>query len=294
MNKVLFISESAVYGNTLRNMLRGQFEIEMRRYDEIDNINDFDIVLYDHKDDLNDSNHKMVTLREKCGFVDIPIIIATNNAQAIDAKIIEQNGATGVLFKPFDSKLIQPYLVNCLKPVGVKNNIDVNLLNPFVEGTIHVIEKMMNTEVSRKALFLKRNYTMFGDISGTMDISGNLEGTVAVTFRTELALELVAKMLGYDPADISTDDIHEGVKELINVISGNAKKLISETSYKFEIDLPKLALGYGNKINHEAGSPFYIILFETLGQDFAIQLCVVPNVTDDSTSQPMEAALATK
>lgn len=286
MFKALFITDSAVYGSTLKNMLREQIEVSTLNFNTAREFDQYDMIIVDHKDNHDECHREVSRVYAGCGFKDIPIIVASTKARSEDVQRLKSAGASGMLFKPFDLKTIYPYLLNTLKPVGIKTQIDVNLLNSFIEGTINVIETTTKNDVTRTDLFLKKNYNMFGEVSGVMAIGGQLMGTVAISFPPDLAGELVAKMAGSEASDLTTEETHEGVREIINMISGNAKRLLSETGYSFNIAQPDLVIGHGHPIPHKKGAPFYVALFETLGKSFAIQLCVV--LTGDSKSPETE------
>jgi chemotaxis protein CheX len=275
MFKALFITDSAVYGSTLKNMLKQHIEVSTRNFNSAREFEQYDLIIVDHKDNHDESHSEVSRVYAGCGFNDIPIIVASTRAQSEDVRRMKKAGASGILFKPFDLKTVYPYLINALKPVGIRTQIDVNLLNSFIEGTINVIETTTKSDVTRTDLFLKKNYNMFGEVTGLMAIGGQLNGTVAISFPPDLAGELVARMAACEASDQTTEEIHEGVREIINMISGNAKRLLSETGYSFNIAQPDLIIGHGHPIPHEKGAPFYIALFETLGKPFAIQLCVV-------------------
>lgn len=159
-----------------------------------------------------------------------------------------------------------------------RGKVDVAFVNPFLEGTVQVIKTMCQcAEVKRTQMVLKDDYTMYGDISGVMGISGKVRGSVAVTFPKDLAAKLVASMLGMEVEAVPKNDIHDGVGELINMISGNAKTKLSGTDYSFNISLPTIVAGPQHEILHKSDSPCIMITFEADGTPFTLQICLGAN-----------------
>jgi len=183
-------------------------------------------------------------------------------------------GADGIILKPFNGETTLQQIELALNPVGVKTKIDMKIINPFIDATFDVIKKMINCEVKHKDMFLKKNYAMFGDISSVMGITGDSEGVIAVTFHQDLAFSLIAKMAGCDEDDLSVDDVNDGVGEIINMIAGSAKKIVTETNMSFDISLPTIIMGYGHQIAHQRNLPVIVIVFEIDNHPFALQICI--------------------
>ncbi len=189
-----------------------------------------------------------------------------------------QAGARGVVTKPFTAEELIKAVVNSLKQAqGKRPTVNVEFINPFIESTRNVFSTMCQIEASRKKLFLKDDYTMLGDVSGVMGLSGDASGSVVISLPAKLACVVVGRMLGEEPASELTADVCDGVGEVINMIAGQAKAALAETKYHFTISIPSVVSGQNHEITHKKGTPNIVVLFDAEGQDFAIQVCLAPN-----------------
>jgi chemotaxis protein CheX len=71
-----------------------------------------------------------------------------------------------------------------------------------------------------------------------IEVSESWVGAIKLECSLELARHGAARMFGVDAADVVRDDMDEVVKELVNVIGGNFKAIVSEQSV---LSLPLLA-----------------------------------------------------
>lgn len=189
-------------------------------------------------------------------------------------------GAGGVVTKPVEPAELVKAIAAARKRVKAKKapNINVEFINPFIEATRTVLGTMASLQVERKKLFLKDDYNMYGDISGVMGLSGAATGSVVISLPTKLAIEVVSTMLGEEPVAEITPAISDGVGEIINMISGQAKASLTKTKYHFQISLPTVVMGTNHQITHKQGTPNIVVVFETeKGNTFAIQVCLSPN-----------------
>ena len=60
--------------------------------------------------------------------------------------------------------------------------MDAALVNPFIEGTLHILDTTAFVKVKPKAPFLKKDRKALGDISGLLEITGDLTGSAAISF----------------------------------------------------------------------------------------------------------------
>ena len=157
-----------------------------------------------------------------------------------------------------------------LKPVGSHKAVDVSYINPFVNATLNVFETMAQTKAIRKELFLKKDYKMYGDISGVMGLSGTASGSVVISLTNKLAKILVGRMLMDE--NVADSDVRDGVGEIINMISGQAKAALANTKHHFALSLPTVVSGHGHEISHKKGTPCIVVVFQAENEKLAIQV----------------------
>ena len=81
---------------------------------------------------------------------------------------------------------------------------------------------------------------MADSLAACAQITGNWQLAIALCCSTALARHAAALMFGKDERTASTDDAHDTLCELVNIISGNIKGLLSGSS---ELSLPNLVRG---------------------------------------------------
>jgi chemotaxis protein CheX len=229
-----------------------------------------DFVIFHMPDEPAKAKESASLLRRSLGFRDVPILVVTETAKLIIARELISLGVDEILTLPVSPEDLLVKVERMSRPVGNRLPVITKLINPYVSSVLDLMTTMAGMHVERKDLFLKKNYRLFGDISGIMNFSGRIEGSVTVSFTEELAKEVVAKIMGISSSDITDDDLRDGVGELINIISGNAKAALSETEFSHEIALPAVIRGMGHEIRHPDGAPCMVVLFEAEGKPFAV------------------------
>jgi chemotaxis protein CheX len=162
---------------------------------------------------------------------------------------------------------------------STKPTLDARLVNPIVSATIEVLSTMANTQVKLKEVQPQKDYVPSGDISAVIGIMGDEgEGMVSLSFDMPLAILIVARLLGITPEDLSADDRCDGIGELVNMVSGNAKTALSQSGgVPYKLSLPTIVLGHKHEIISRPKAPYLVIVFETEeGHAFNLQVSFKP------------------
>jgi len=141
--------------------------------------------------------------------------------------------------------------------------MDVMLVNPFIEGTLHILDTTAFVKVKPEIPFLKTDSLAQGDITGFLEISGDLEGTAAISFTEKSILGIVSAMFGEDMTEIN-EEITDAVGEISNMVAGHVTTKIAELDKKIKVKFVKVLIGNDQTIPHtEAGSHVVSIPFRT-------------------------------
>jgi chemotaxis protein CheX len=215
----------------------------------------------------------LTKIRRTLAFRDIPVLVVAEKADLLDAGDI---GASGVLALPLERERVRDWVAVSLRPAGRETRLDVNVVNPFVEATVYVLESMAHVKVKRRDLLLKRDYHVFGEVTAILGITGDeIEGSAGITFHVDLAREIVARMTEKDVQDISPSEIRDVLGELVNVLSGQATSSLEKaTGINCLLSIPTIVTGFGHEISHRSGTPCLVIIFEALDKPFAVQIAV--------------------
>lgn len=184
-----------------------------------------------------------------------------------------------IIVRPIDAEAFTRRIDELSRCVGDPVALDVNYVNPFIAATINAVEMLSGMEIARQALFLKRDYKMFGDLSSVMGLSGTATGSLVLSMPEDLAVRLAGRMIRSELTEID-DVVLDAVGELINVISGNAKAAFTDTEYHFQFSLPSVVTGAGHRISHQSGTPCVVVVFAVGDSEMALQICLAPGDLD--------------
>jgi len=146
-------------------------------------------------------------------------------------------------------------------------------INPFLEGTIEVLKTMAFIEPRPGKPYLKTGNNAQGDITGIIGLTGEVKGSLALTFTEKCILKIVSNMLGEDLKKID-HEIKDAVGEITNMISGVARKKLEALGTTVTAAIPTVVSGKGHSITHVLGGPSLIIPFETDSGSFVVDVCM--------------------
>jgi chemotaxis protein CheX len=151
--------------------------------------------------------------------------------------------------------------------------MDATLVNPFIEGTLHILDTTAFVKVKPEAPFLKKDQKSYGDISGFIEISGDLTGTAAISFSKKSILGIVSAMFGEEMTEIN-DEINDAVGEISNMVAGQVTTKIAETGKKVTVKFKEIKAGKDALIEHVKGVPYVLVLpFRTTKGKVVIEVC---------------------
>lgn len=156
--------------------------------------------------------------------------------------------------------------------------IDVNFVNPFVSATLETLKVQANVGSSAGKPHLKvQDSSLHWDITAIIGLSSkHFNGAIALCFPKEVFLAIMSNMLGEKYTEI-TQELGDGAGELLNIIFGQAKKVLNQNNYEIEKAIPTVVIGTDIKVKQLAESPTVVLPFTT---DFGVYHVEV--VTDAS------------
>lgn len=150
--------------------------------------------------------------------------------------------------------------------------MDANLVNPFIEATLNILETTASTQAVSGKPYLKKDQMARGDITGLIRLSGQEKGTVSISFSKSGILDIVSNMFG-EPLDELNDDIKDAVGEIANMISGQVTNTIVQNGMDCKASLETVILEENHVIPHIGMFPAVAIPFETKSGEFTIEVC---------------------
>ncbi|MFT5758008.1 MAG: chemotaxis protein CheX [Alteromonadaceae bacterium] len=137
--------------------------------------------------------------------------------------------------------------------------MNVEFINPFLSSMLNVMATMAQMELTPEKPRLKKDEIAMGDVSGLIGmVSDQTKGSLSITFQGKLALATMKNMVGEGPDEIN-DEITDLVGEITNMVTGGAKRMLSEKGFEFDMATPVVVSGKNHTINHKADGPIIII-----------------------------------
>ncbi len=279
MKKILGIDCSPKVEKTVSGLLGENGNIRYEKFHDGLVIDDCDMIILWMGRNQAHVVEQIRKLRYACNFQNIPIMLIHGQKEDISLQPYVIAGATEALSLldplPACKHIIKGYLAPSREPLAE----EIAYLQPFINNTCHVLKTMAGLTVEFRKVYFSNTIRIFGDISGIMGLSGNAEGTLVVTFYWDLAKTIIAKMMGAEEDSIDAELIHDGVSEIINMISGSTKKEFVGTPYHFEISLPSVVVGPGHQIGYLQNTSVAVLIFHVGNESFALHVCIRPKNT---------------
>ncbi len=150
--------------------------------------------------------------------------------------------------------------------------MDVQFINPFMAATVHVLKTIARTDVSAGKPYIKKDSIARGDVSAVIGLTGNVSGTIAVSFTEKSILAIVSRMFGEKVSDLN-DEIGDAVGEIANMISGQARQALEKMGRPLQAAIPTVIMGKGHQITHITSQPVIAIPFLMENDGFNIEVC---------------------
>jgi len=151
--------------------------------------------------------------------------------------------------------------------------MNIEFINPFLESIINVLATMAKTEAIPEKPFLKTNKSANGDVSGIIGLAGEkARGSLAITFTEPAILHIASQMIGEKVQSVD-DSVADCVGEITNMVTGGAKKILSERGYTFDMAIPSTIIGKNHSITHKTAGPIICIPFKTSAGSFFVEVC---------------------
>lgn len=139
---------------------------------------------------------------------------------------------------------------------------------PFVRSVKALFTTMIGLPTTVGKTRVKDTAATSYDVTSIIGFSGEVIGTVIVSFQKEAALKLVAAFAGEELA-VESPDFADAVGELANMIAGGAKK---DLGLKANITCPTVIIGTGHIIARLSDVPCLVVPCSTSAGDFAVEI----------------------
>lgn len=109
-----------------------------------------------------------------------------------------------------------------------------------------------------------------GDISAVIELSGESKGSIGISFTKECVLLAAEKMFGQKYETLH-EDIIDMVGEIVNMVSGEARRELAKLGFHFSAGIPVTLKGENHDLTHFVQAKVIVIPFQTQGGNYFIE-----------------------
>lgn len=115
-------------------------------------------------------------------------------------------------------------------------------VQPFIDSCCNVFRNFVGLEIKAQIPhFIERSDDHDWDISSIIGLTGEAQGAVVLSLKTDLALK-IANLLTEENHNTLDENVLDAVGEIVNIIAGNVKRDLEEM-FKLVISLPTIVIG---------------------------------------------------
>ncbi len=151
--------------------------------------------------------------------------------------------------------------------------MNVDYINPILEAIQEIFSNTADMPLQPRSPTIKKGALSMGNVTGIVDMSGDdVKGSLSITFRKSLILELARILLDGEYKEIN-DDVEDCVAEITNMICGDAKSRLSEHGYNFQTQVPKTINSPEHSVNHGIQAPTIMMPFISQYGPVYVEVC---------------------
>lgn len=163
--------------------------------------------------------------------------------------------------------------------------MDASYITAFASSIQNVFTTMLQLSVETGEPRLKTGGDTKNDVSGVIGMSGDVTGSIVLSFPLDTAEAVVSLFCG-ESLSVDSADFADAIGELVNIVSGGAKagfggKMVS-------ISCPSVVVGSNHQISQKKDVPCVVIPCSTDCGEFSIEVAI----QDQPARTSMETASA--
>jgi chemotaxis protein CheX len=116
----------------------------------------------------------------------------------------------------------------------------VEYINPFVEAAFNIIKEVLQCEIIRDELYLKKSTQPVMGVAAIVGLAGDVEGRVLIDMSQETAIKVASTMNG---EELTTLD------ELANMVTAQAVTKLHDLGFKFDLTPPAIITGENMQVS---------------------------------------------
>lgn len=155
-------------------------------------------------------------------------------------------------------------------PSSLRSGPKQDFTIPFVNSVRNVFTKMVRVETQIDKPREKTPQEPAHDVSAIVGMSGDVSGSVIVSFDLQSAMKIVEAFVSM-PLEPANPDFADAIGELANMIAGGAKKDLGVT---VNITVPSVVIGAGHHIAQLKNASCRVMDCKTSMGNFSVEVSV--------------------
>ncbi len=125
----------------------------------------------------------------------------------------------------------------------------VEYINPFVESAYSIMKEVLQNEIERKDLYLKKTSQPVMGVAALVGLAGDVEGRVLIDMSQDTAMKIASTMNG---EELRTMDelVKATITELANMITAQAVTKLFDLGFKFDLTPPSIITGENMQVSN--------------------------------------------
>lgn len=149
--------------------------------------------------------------------------------------------------------------------------MEAKFIKPFVASIQNVFATMLQLSVTVQPPYIKDDNRPRHDVSGIIGMSGDVTGSVVLSFPQATAENVVALFCG-QKYPMGSPDFADAIGELVNMVTGGAKAAFKDA--KCSISCPSVIVGGNHTVARQTDIPCVVIPCTTDSGDLFIEVSI--------------------
>ncbi len=165
--------------------------------------------------------------------------------------------------------------------------MDAGYITPFVKSIQNVFSTMLQLPVTVNDPAIKTGNSPSHDVSGIIGMSGDVTGSVVLSFKMETADAVVALFCG-ERLERDSADFADAIGELVNMVCGGAKAMFNDKK-RVSISCPSVIVGSDHGVSLPSDIPCVLIPCTTDCGEFVIEVAIRETTPSSEASEQAAA-----
>jgi len=125
----------------------------------------------------------------------------------------------------------------------------VEYINPFVESAYSIMKEVLQSEIDRKDLYLKKTSQPVMGVAALVGLAGDVEGRVLIDMSQDTAIKIASTMNG-EELNALDELVKATITELANMITAQAVTKLFDLGFKFDLTPPSIITGENMQVSN--------------------------------------------